>query len=70
MSPSRRRGTQQIVHPIELDLVGDEPERKGGQEVDQEMAKEVTGPVRRNRQLEGEFEEEHRADRQVGPREE
>jgi hypothetical protein len=47
--------------------VRNEPERQRRQQVDQEMAQEVTGPVRRKRQLEREFEQENRADRQVGP---
>ena len=50
--------------------MGDEPERERGQQVDQDMAKEISSSVGRERQLEREFEEEHRADRQVGPGEE
>ena len=71
--PERSRAggcAQQIIHPIELDLMGDEPEGQRGQQVDQGMAEKIASPVGRERQLEREFEEEHRADRQVGPGEE
>ena len=66
----RARPDGGILQLFQGDLVKDEAKRERGHQVDQEVAGEIGHSVGSERQLESELEEEHRADRQVGPGEE
>ena len=71
--PQRARAAgcaQQIAHSSSSIWWATNPNGSEASRSISEVAEEVAGPVRRQRELEREFEEEHRADRQVGPGEE